>query len=123
MMSCARETDVVARYGGEEFAILLPETSLETAVQTAALPASPSEADFFTVQVGSFRSAADAQRLQQMLTQKGYAARWLNVSLPGKGIWHRVRVGTFPARADADRLAQRLRARENMSVFVTRQSR
>ena len=104
-------------------ALSAPSPPAQPAVQTAALPALPSEATFFTVQVGSFRSAADAQRLQQMLTEKGYDARMLNVSLPGKGIWHRVRVGTFPVRADADRLAQRLRSQESMSVFVTRQSK
>jgi len=32
---CLRSMDVVARYGGEEFAILLPETDLDNAVQTA----------------------------------------------------------------------------------------
>lgn len=32
---CLRSMDVVARYGGEEFAILLPETDLENAIQTA----------------------------------------------------------------------------------------
>ena len=32
---CLRTMDVLARYGGEEFAILLPETDLEDAVQTA----------------------------------------------------------------------------------------
>ena len=32
---CLRTTDILARYGGEEFAILLPETHLEEAVQTA----------------------------------------------------------------------------------------
>ncbi len=32
---CLRTMDIVARYGGEEFAILLPETNLVEAVQTA----------------------------------------------------------------------------------------
>ncbi|HEY6530465.1 MAG TPA: diguanylate cyclase [Cellvibrionaceae bacterium] len=33
--SVTRETDCVARYGGEEFAVLLPETRLKEALQTA----------------------------------------------------------------------------------------
>ena len=32
---CLRTMDILARYGGEEFAILLPETHLEDAIQTA----------------------------------------------------------------------------------------
>ncbi|MFW6113616.1 MAG: diguanylate cyclase [Actinomycetota bacterium] len=32
---CLRSMDIIARYGGEEFAILLPETDLDNAIQTA----------------------------------------------------------------------------------------
>ncbi|MDH3602810.1 MAG: SPOR domain-containing protein [Candidatus Tectomicrobia bacterium] len=110
--------------GQPENAAPPPVTSTAPA-QTAALSASPPappDARFYTVQVGSFRRANDAQRLQQQLAQKGYAARLLIISLPGKGLWHRVRVGTFSERAEADQMAQRLRSRENMTVLVTSES-
>lgn len=36
LVNNTRETDIVARYGGEEFAVILPETSLESAMEAAA---------------------------------------------------------------------------------------
>lgn len=36
LVNNTRETDIVARYGGEEFAAILPETSLESAMEAAA---------------------------------------------------------------------------------------
>jgi len=98
-----------------------PPVASTSQVQTAALAASPPPpgASFYTVQVGSFRRDTDAQRLQQQLAQKGYAARLLSISLPGKGLWHRVRIGTFGERAAANEMAQRLRRQENLTVLVT----
>jgi cell division protein FtsN len=72
--------------------------------------------------VGSFRLAEQAQRLQQQLVEKGYAARMLLTLVPGKGTWYRVRVGKFGAREEADQTAQRLRSRESMDVLVMKES-
>lgn len=98
-----------------------PPVSATSEVQgtvVAAVPPPPG-ASFYTVQVGSFRSETDAQRLQQQLAQKGYAARLLSITLPGKGLWHRVRIGRFAERAEANAMAQRLRRQENLTVLVT----
>jgi cell division protein FtsN len=98
-----------------------PPVASTSQVQTAALAASPPPpgTSFYTVQVGSFRRDTDAQRLLQQLAQKGYAARLLSITLPGKGLWHRVRIGTFAERAEANEMAQRLRRQENLTVLVT----
>jgi cell division protein FtsN len=98
----------------------VPPVASTSEVQTAALAASPPPpgASFYTVQVGSFRRETDAQRLQQQLAQKGYTARLLSITLPGKGLWHRVRIGTFAERAEAHEMAQRLRRQENLTVLV-----
>jgi cell division protein FtsN len=100
-----------------------PPVASTSQVQTAAVAASPSPpgADFYTVQVGSFRRDTDAQRLQQQLAQKGYAARLLSITLPGQGLWHRVRIGTFAERVEANEMAQRLRRQENLTVLVIRE--
>jgi cell division protein FtsN len=101
--------------------IAVPTMPPTSEVQTAAVTASPPPpgASFYTVQVGSFRRDTDAQRLLQQLAQKGYAARLLSITLPGKGLWHRVRIGTFAERAEANEMAQRLRRQENLTVLVT----
>jgi cell division septation protein DedD len=98
-----------------------PTVASTSKVQTAAVAAAPPPpgAGFYTVQVGSFRSDTDAQRLLQQLVQKGYAARLLSITLPGKGLWHRVRIGTFAERVEANEMAQRLRRQENLTVLVT----
>lgn len=98
-----------------------PPVASTSQVQTAALAASPPPpgASFYTVQVGSFRRDTDAQRLLQQLARKGYEARLLSITLPGKGLWHRVRIGTFAERAEANEMAQRLRRQENLTVLVT----
>lgn len=91
------------------------------AARTAPQP-SGSAPGYYSVQVGSFRLAEQAQQLQQQLVEKGYAARLLLNLIPGNGVWYRVRVGKFNEREDADQVAQRLRAQESMEVLVMRES-
>jgi cell division protein FtsN len=97
-----------------------PEAASQ-APRTAAQP-SGAAAEYYSVQVGSFRLAEQAQQLQQQLVEKGYAARLLLNLIPGNGVWYRVRVGKFNEREDADQVAQRLRAQESMEVLVMRES-
>ncbi len=92
------------------------------ATPVAAVAPVPSSSTFYSVQVGSFREAKSAQRLQQQLEQKGYAARTHRVTVPGQGPWYRVRVGRFAQRAEADRMAQRLHTRESIPVLVMSES-
>jgi diguanylate cyclase (GGDEF)-like protein len=50
---CLRNIDILARYGGEEFAILLPETELESATQTAERIRQAVEAHDFAASSGN----------------------------------------------------------------------
>ena len=95
--------------------------AVSQAARTAPQP-SDSAPGYYSVQVGSFRLAEQAQQLQQQLVEKGYAARLLLNLIPGNGVWYRVRVGKFNEREDADQVAQRLRAQESMEVLVMRES-
>jgi cell division septation protein DedD len=98
--------------------------ALEAASQPTSTGAPPtsSASEYYSVQVGSFRLAEQAQRLQQQLVEKGYAARMLLTLVPGKGAWYRVRVGKFGVREEADQTAQHLRSRESMDVLVMKES-
>jgi cell division protein FtsN len=78
---------------------------------------------YYSVQVGSFREAAEADKLRQQLVQKGYEVRVRLFMLPGKGPWYRVRVGSFAKRAAAEKAARRFRTRERMPAIVTVEAR
>lgn len=62
---------------------------------------------FFTVQVGSFITRANALRLAQELQRRGYPAEVSEAVMQGKR-FHRVRIGRFAKRAEAQAQAQRL---------------
>jgi len=70
------------------------------------------------VQVGSFGSSEQAERLRTNLTQKGYPARVQLSSVPGKGLRYRVRVGSYTERAAADQTAHHLTAQEQVPAIV-----
>jgi cell division protein FtsN len=88
------------------------------AVAPAAAPAKAPAAEDFSVQVGSFGSSEQAERLRTNLTQKGYPARVQLSSVPGKGLRYRVRVGSYSERAVADQTAHHLTAQEQVPAIV-----
>jgi cell division protein FtsN len=83
-----------------------------------AAPAKAPAAEDFSVQVGSFGSSEQAERLRTNLTQKGYPARVQLSSVPGKGLRYRVRVGSYTERAAADQTAHHLTAQEQVPAIV-----
>lgn len=62
---------------------------------------------FFTVQVGSFVTRPNADRLAQELQRRGYPAEVSEAVMDGK-IFHRVRIGRFAKRSEAEDEARRL---------------
>jgi cell division septation protein DedD len=63
----------------------------------------------FTVQVGSFNAASQANERVSSLRAAGFDARATAVEIPGRGTWHRVQVGRFREREEAAKVAARLR--------------
>lgn len=73
----------------------------------------------FTVQVGSFTRAGDAERLASKLEAGGYPAYVARGVVNGT-TYYRVRVGKFQTRDEASRMASKVKRAEAMDAFATR---
>jgi cell division septation protein DedD len=90
--------------------------SAPAAGAAAAPPAATAEGSgTYVVQLGSFASRANADRLAQQVRAQGFAA---SVSKGTSGHLYRVRVGPAHDRAAASELAQQLRARGHSGRIV-----
>lgn len=88
-----------------EMEVAVPEEELEPAPGSRAAPTiAPGR---YMLQVGSFRSFPEADRLKASLALLGIEASIQTVTINQKDTWHRVRVGPFD---DVDTL-QKIRAR------------
>jgi len=77
-------------------------------------PASPSKGlgespPVFTLQVGSYRTLAEAERQRDSISAKGFPAQVVQVNLPNKGTWYRVSVGAFDKREAALEYGKKLK--------------
>jgi cell division protein FtsN len=72
----------------------------------------------FSVQVGSFGSSEQAEKLRSNLSQKGYPARVQLSDVPGQGLRYRVRVGNYAERTAASQSAQHLTVQEQVPAIV-----
>jgi len=73
--------------------------------------------DRLTIQVGSFISRKDAERLKQRLVEKDYNAYIQSAVVKGKKRY-RVRVGVFKSRKAALRIAERLKRNEKLPTML-----
>ena len=95
------------------------DTGAQRPVQRAAVATTKApSAEDFSVQVGSFGSAEQAERLRTNLAQKGYPVRVQPAPVPGQGLRYRVRVGNFADRTAADQTAHHLTAQEQVPAIV-----
>ena len=72
----------------------------------------------FTINVGSFRERARAERVMNELKEKGYKAFVAEATIPQRETWYRVSVGRFPSRGEAQAFAQALKEKEGIDFFV-----
>jgi DedD protein len=85
----------------------------------APAPAAAAATGPWTVQVGSFSQADNAQALQRRLAGQGFDAFVSRVATDA-GTMHRVRVGPVPEREAADRLLSRVSAAGHSGARVVR---
>jgi cell division septation protein DedD len=89
--------------------------------QTATAPAKHvSASGAFVVQIASFRTAEDAQKLRKRLMGMKIDAFVEQADLGEKGVWHRVLAGPYAERATADQVAAQLKQKERLSALVRR---
>ncbi len=69
------------------------------------------EAGNFTVQVGSYPDASQANERVSALRASGVEARAAAVEIPKRGTWYRVQAGRFQTREEATRFGAQMRAK------------
>jgi cell division septation protein DedD len=72
----------------------------------------------FVVQVASFRTGGDAEKLATRLKSYQLSTFVESVDLGKKGVWHRVLSGPYADREIADQAAALLREKERLSTLV-----
>jgi cell division septation protein DedD len=72
----------------------------------------------YTVQLGAFKSKADAVRFRAKYSKKGYKIYIVTVKEINNMYVYKVKTGEFLERKSADILAQRLKKTERLNAFV-----
>ncbi|HYY57067.1 MAG TPA: SPOR domain-containing protein, partial [Pyrinomonadaceae bacterium] len=79
----------------------------------ASAPAAPAPADQaagnYTIQVGSYNDAAQADERAGRLRANGVEARVVKAEIPRRGTWYRVQTGRFASQEEATRRAAELK--------------
>jgi cell division protein FtsN len=82
-----------------DFYTLLPEREVIVPTEREVTDSSPEQTTLYILQAGSFRNAADADRLRAKLILMGLDAKTEAVSGATGELWHRVQVGPFTNRS------------------------
>lgn len=86
--------------------------------ETTDTPKEPSTRKY-TVQVGAFKNAEEAEALKTKLNSKGYRAFVIESKTMNHGLLHKVMVGTYTTRKEAEVVSIKLRNSEGLRAFVT----
>ena len=73
----------------------------------------------YTVQVGAFKNAADADTLKKKLEKKGYKTSMALSESKKEGGLYKIWVGKFSNRGEAEALSVKIKKTEGLQAFVT----
>ncbi|MEW6162361.1 MAG: SPOR domain-containing protein [Nitrospirota bacterium] len=73
----------------------------------------------YTVQVGAFKDASDAEALKTRLDKKGYKANVTPSGSKRKARLYKVWIGEFSNRKEAEMLSMKIKKAEGLQTFIT----
>ena len=91
----------------------------KTAVATVPETAADVKAKLYTVQIGAFKNAAEANLLKTTFEKKGYTSFISQGKDPKGHKIYKVKTGEFRDKKDADVLALKLKKTEGLHAYVT----
>jgi cell division protein FtsN len=88
------------------------------APSTSGSPATDQAVGNFTVQVGSYNDAAQAEERAGRLRSSGIEARVVRADIPRRGTWYRVQAGRFASQQEATRFASEIKGKGATDDFI-----
>ncbi len=101
-----------------ELEVAIPEEELVQKAHAGKKPASMENDSRYTLQAGSFRNPAQADRLKAQLAMQGIVASIQPVKINDNDTWYRVRIGPLHDIATLNRTRRRLRENNIASIVV-----
>ena len=117
----AQKNSAAAADKGQLLAVLdslRSQHNLDHVEATTAVGPEPSAESTYSIQVGAFLVAKNAQQRAIQLKRKGYTPRIMAVTDPQGRIWFTVRIGNFPTLEQAQKQADEFTAREKKASAV-----
>ncbi|WP_051221362.1 SPOR domain-containing protein [Neptunomonas japonica] len=115
------EAKTVPKQNKYEFYELLPKDEITPAAvkEYKSTPRSAKLDKTYVLQAGSFRNAADAEKMRAQLLLSGLKNVHTNPSNGANGLWYRVRIGPFDNRSVMNKAHDKL-ARLNINALTIR---
>lgn len=115
------DAEITSKQSKYEFYELLPKSEI-TPAAVEEYKSTPRDAKLdkqYVLQAGSFRNAADAEKMRAQLLLSGLSNVHTNLSSGSNGQWYRVRLGPFDNRSAMNKAHDKL-ARLNINAMAIR---